>query len=191
MDSVLAYKRDVINNKAINAVIGVGFFIIATALGAYVRIPLPGTPVPITLQTFFVVLSGAVLGKKLGVLSQAGYLFLGAAGIPIFQGYAFGTAHIFGPTGGYLIGFLLASFLTGKILEKENANIFKIIAAFVMGNIALYSLGVIWLMFIYRISLINAITIGVLPFFAVEFIKVVTAAFIYRKISDRSKSIFS
>ncbi len=191
MDGVLAYRKEIVENRIVNAVIGVVFFIMATALGAYVRIPLPGTPVPITLQTFFVILAGAVLGKKLGMLSQASYLFLGAIGMPIFQGYAFGVAHILGPTGGYLAGFLLASFLTGKILEKEENSFLKIIAAFAIGNIALYSLGVIWLMLLYRISLVNAVAMGVLPFVAVELIKVVAAAFIYRKISYRSKSIFS
>lgn len=191
MDSILVYKRELIDNKLLNAIVGVGFFIIATALGAYIRIPVPGTPVPITLQTFFVVLSGAVLGKKLGLLSQAGYLFLGAAGLPVFQGYAFGAVHMFGPTGGYLAGFLLASFLTGKLLEKEEPGFLRIIAAFAIGNIALYTLGVFWLMFLYKISLFNAVAIGVLPFFAVELIKVTAAAFIYCGISHRTKSIFS
>ena len=97
MNSVMALRTNVISNKAINAVIGVAFFIIATTLGAYIRIPVPGTPIPITLQTFFVVLSGAVLGSRLGLFSQAGYIFLGAIGLPVFQGYLLGIRIYWAP----------------------------------------------------------------------------------------------
>jgi biotin transport system substrate-specific component len=191
MNNEMVLKAEAVNNKALDAVIGVTFFIIATTLGAYIRIPVPGTPVPITLQTFFVVLSGAVLGSRLGLFSQIGYILLGAAGLPVFQGYAFGAAHIFGPTGGYLIGFLAASFLAGKILERENNSLLKILSAFTAGNIALYALGILWLMLIYRISFINAVIIGVLPFFTIELAKIFLAAAVYGKISHRSKKIFS
>ena len=152
---------------------------------------MPGTPVPITLQTFFVVLSGAVLGSRLGLFSQAGYILLGAMGLPVFQGYASGVTHIFGATGGYLIGFMAASFLTGKILEKESQSLFKITASFAIGNTVIYTLGVLWLMLIYRISFINAILIGVLPFFTVELAKIFLAAVVYSKVSHRSKALFS
>lgn len=191
MDNTAAFKTGIIENKAVDAAIGVIFFIIATTLGAYIRIPVPGTPVPITLQTFFVVLSGAVLGSRLGLFSQAGYIFLGAIGLPVFQGYNFGMSHILGPTGGYLIGFMAASFLIGKILEKESRNLFRIAASFAIGNAVLYASGVLWLMLIYRISLVNAILIGVLPFLAVELAKISLAAVVYSKVSHRSREIFS
>jgi len=190
MDSIIALRANTASNKTIDAIIGVTCVIIATTLGAYIRIPVPGTPVPITLQTFFVVLSGAVLGSRLGLFSQAGYIFLGAMGLPVFQGYAFGYSHILGPTGGYLIGFMAASFITGKILEKESRNLFKITASFAIGNVILYTMGILWLMLIYRISFINAILIGVLPFFTVELAKIFLAAVLYSKISHRSKTIF-
>lgn len=191
MNSAMALKANTIGNKTVDAVVGVTFFIIATTLGAYIRIPVPGTPVPITLQTFFVVMSGAVLGGRLGLFSQAGYIFLGAIGLPIFQGYTFGMAHILGPTGGYLIGFMAASFLIGKILEKESQNLLKIIASFAMGNIVLYTLGTLWLMLIYKINFVNAILIGVLPFLTIELAKISLAAVIYSKVSHRSREIFS
>ena len=191
MSTAIALKANVTTSKALDAIIGVTFFIMATALGAYIRIPVPGTPVPITLQTFFVVLSGAVLGSRLGLFSQAGYIILGALGMPIFQGYTFGMAHILGPTGGYLIGFMAASFLTGKMLEGESRDLFKITASFLTGNVIIYTLGILWLMLIYRISLLNAVMIGVLPFFTVELAKIFLAAVLYRKISHRSKGIFS
>lgn len=191
MNNVLTLNREIISNRTLSAIIGIMFFILATAFGAYVRIPVPGTPVPITLQTFFVALSGALLGKRLGLLSQASYVFLGAIGLPIFQGYGFGPAHVFGPTGGYLMGFMVASYLIGKMLEKETSNPLKIVISFIAGNAVLYSLGIIWLMLLYKISLFNAVTIGLIPFLALEAVKISAAALIYRAIAKRSKSIFS
>ena len=91
--------REVISGRTASAVLGVLFFILATALGAYVKIPVPGSPVPITLQTFFVILSAAVLGHKLGAFSQFGYVMLGAAGFPLFQGNYYSPAYLLGPTG--------------------------------------------------------------------------------------------
>ena len=191
MNNTVALRTNTISNKTVDAVIGVTFFILATTLGAYIRIPVPGTPVPITLQTFFVVLSGAVLGARLGLFSQLGYVFLGLIGLPVFQGHSFGIMHIFGATGGYMMGFMAASFLIGKMLEKESRNLFKILASFAIGSVVLYTLGTLWLMLIYRISFINAIAIGVLPFLTIELAKIFLAAVVYSKISHRSKAIFS
>lgn len=191
MSTAITLNREIINSKSINAVLGVAFFAVATALGAYIRIPIPGTPVPITLQTFFVVLSGAVLGRRLGILSQASYLALGVIGLPVFQGCGFGMAHIFGPTGGYLAGFIAASFLVGKMLENETSNTYRIILSFAAGNAILYGFGIAWLMAIYRMSLLHAITIGLIPFLTAEAVKISAAAFVYRAIAKRSKSIFS
>jgi biotin transport system substrate-specific component len=191
MNNAMALRANIISNKTIDAVIGVTFFIIATTLGAYIRIPVPGTPVPITLQTFFVVLSGAVLGSRLGLFSQAGYILLGVIGLPVFQGYASGMAHVFGSTGGYLIGFMAASFLTGKMLEKDGRNLLSVTASLAIGSVIIYTPGILWLMLLYRISFVNAIMIGVLPFFTIELVKVFLAAVVYSKISHRSKAIFS
>ena len=91
------------------AAAGVIGFALLTALGAAVRIPLPFTPVPITLQTLFVLLAGVTLGPRLGAASMAFYLLLGTAGYHVFAGSErCGLQTIFGPTGGYLLGFLLA-----------------------------------------------------------------------------------
>ena len=79
-------KREVILNKTLCRVMGVLTFVILTSLGAFVRIPLPFTPVPLTLQTFFILLCGAFLGSKLGVTAQLSYMFLGVLGLPIFTG---------------------------------------------------------------------------------------------------------
>lgn len=191
MSNSIALNREIINSRGLTAAIGVIFFVLATTFGAYIRIPIPGTPVPITLQTFFVALSGAVLGKRLGLISQTAYVMLGALGLPIFQGYGFGLMHALGSTGGYLMGFMAASFIVGRMLEKETTNLYKIVASFVTGNIVLYSLGVTWLMVIYRISFAGAVTIGLLPFLAAEAVKISAAVFVYNFIAGRSRKIFS
>jgi len=191
MNNTIALNRDIITSKSLNAVIGVAFFALATAFGAYIRIPVPGTPIHMTLQTFFVALSGAVLGRKLGALSQASYIFLGLIGLPVFQGYGSGPAYVFGPTGGYLAGFMAASFVIGRMLQKNALSAHKIAVSFITGNAILYSFGVAWLMIIYRVSFINAVNMGLIPFLAAEAVKVFAAAFIYHAIASRSKSIFS
>ena len=183
---------EIVKSKKANAVIGVMFFILATALGAYVRIPIPGSPVPITLQTFFVLLSGAVLGKRLGLCSQLGYIFLGAAGLPLFSAASLGLPYLSGPTGGYLIGFVATSYFVGCMTELKNYNIARIIPIFAFGNLVIiYAFGISWLICLYKISALQAISIGALPFIPGDIVKIFAAAFIYKSISNRTKGIFT
>ncbi|MFA5146775.1 MAG: biotin transporter BioY [Candidatus Omnitrophota bacterium] len=188
----LALGREVIYSRPASAALGVAFFILAMVLGAYVRIPLPGTPVPITLQTFFVVLSGAVLGKRLGLYSQAGYLLLGVVGLPVFQGYSSGISHFMGSTGGYLIGFVFASYIAGRLTETAGRPaIWRIILGFILGNAVIYTCGIAWLIYLYRIPLESAFLIGLLPFIPGEALKILCAASVFSGISSRTSRIFS
>ena len=91
-------------------------FTLLTAIGA--QISIPAIPVPFTLQTFFVLLSGAVLGARRGAASQLLYLAAGAAGAPVFAGFKASFLHLVGPTGGYLLAFPVAAFLTGYVLHN-------------------------------------------------------------------------
>jgi len=186
----LVYDRDISGNKSVSALIGVIFFVIATTLGAYVRIPVEGSPVPITMQTFFVMLAGAVLGCRLGSFSQFAYLAIGAAGLPIFQGYSFGTAYLLGPTGGYLAGFVFAAYFTGKTLGSPGQGLKKIIAYFVIGDLIIHTCGTAWLIYLYKMDIVKAVSAGILPFIPGETAKILFASVIYSKISGRSKVIF-
>lgn len=98
--------------RAVLLVVG---FALLTALGAQVRIPIQ--PVPITLQTFFVLLGGLMLGPNLGALAQVLYVSLGAAGAPVFAGEGVGRAYLLGPTGGYLLGFAASAWLVGQLIR--------------------------------------------------------------------------
>ncbi len=187
----LDYNEDIIGNKTVVAAIGIAFFVLATALGAYVRIPVHGSPVPITLQTFFVLLSGAVLGKRLGSFSQAAYFILGISGLPIFQGAGFGAAYLAGPTTGYLIGFIAASYSIGRIIDIRPFDAKWVAASFAIGSLIIYAFGAAWLVYLYKISFSKAISIGILPFIPGDIIKILLATVIYSRISQRSKNIFS
>ena len=172
--TVLNNKRglldtELISNKAVCAVLGVALFVIATMLGAFVRIPLPFTPVPLTFQTFFVLLSGAMLGKKYGALSQAAYMGLGMAGIGVFTGGA-GLAYLMGPTGGYIIGFIAAAFLTGWMIRlKETAGLAWIFISMLSGAAVILIAGGLWLIQILHINPAKAYFIGIMPFIPVDF----------------------
>ncbi len=173
--------------------IGVGGFVILTSIGAFVKVRLPFTPVPITLQVFFVLLSGAVLGPRNGMLSQTLYLSLGAVGLPVFAGASGGVDHLLGLTGGYIAGFPLASWVVGKLLRlfREKPNLFICIATMGLGAAIIHILGVGWLCLITRSNLSNAARFGSYPFILVDLAKVIAASCLYILISQRVQRIFS
>lgn len=188
---VKVLNREVTVNRTTAGVVGVVSFIALTVAGAYIRIPLPFTPVPITLQTFFVLLAGAFLGKKLGTLSQAGYLLVGIFGVPVFTGGLYGFARLFGPTGGYLLGFAAASFIIGYLLGKDiEAPFVKIAGAMLVGLAVLFTLGTIQLAVIMHISLAKAAALGVLPFIPGDIIKLLAAATIYQQVQKQARRLY-
>src|SRR3989344_7330870 len=106
-------------------------FAALTAAVAWFKIPLPFTPVPITLQTLMVLLSGAMLGSYYGALAMIIYLIVGAIGLPVFAGGSSGIGVLLGPTGGYLFSYPIAAFITGKMLEKKKLSRFLKYASFI------------------------------------------------------------
>src|SRR5512133_2023281 len=115
-------------------------FALLTAMGAAIQIPIG--PVPITLQVLFVLLSGLVLGSRMGALSQMEYLAIGFAGAPVFAGGKAGIVALLGPTGGYLVGFVVAAYLAGLIAERAGrASRVRFVAAGLIGTAAIYSAG--------------------------------------------------
>lgn len=135
-----------------------------TAGCAQVSIPLPFTPVPITGQTFAVLLTGAMLGTRRGALSMLLYIAWGAIGLPVFAGGAAGFLRIIGPTGGYLLSYPLAAALVGALAERGWDRKQPLVPlALLLGNLVIYLAGVLWLaVFVGGIG--SAITKGFLPF---------------------------
>lgn len=110
------------------------------AVGAFIKIPL--SPIPVTMQMFFVILSGLVCGSKYGAMSAVVYMMMGLCGVPVFTEGG-GIAYIFKPTFGYILGFILGAFITGKIAEKSvKPSVMRFISASVSGVIAVYAIGI-------------------------------------------------
>lgn len=150
-------------------------FSLITALAAQVAIPLPFTPVPITGQTFAVLLGGALLGAKRGALSMLLYLSEGAIGLPVFAGGSSGFAKLAGPTGGYLIGFVVAAFLVGALAERGwDRRFWSAVAAMLIGEGAIYLFGLSWLARFVPSG--KVFTLGMLPFLPGDLIKILLAA---------------
>ncbi len=144
------------------------------ALAAQVRIVLPFTPVPFTGQVLVVLLGALVLGRY-GALGQGMYLVMGGA-LGWFSGMA-GFAALLGPTGGYLLGFVLASIILGEMVERRNEwSMGRVLAAMSLGVLVIYSLGALQLALLMGLDLTEAIILGVLPFIIVDALKVLMAA---------------
>jgi biotin transport system substrate-specific component len=140
-----------------------------TAVGAYIYVPIG--PVPIILSTLFVIFSGLILGSRWGLTSMALYLLVGAIGLPVFAGGKGGFAHFLGPTGGYLFGYLVASWIAGFISERSQGRMILDIFAVIIGSLALYAFGVPWLKMVTQMSWTKALMVGVLPFLIGDAIK--------------------
>jgi biotin transport system substrate-specific component len=144
---------------------------------AQIRIPLPFTPVPITGQTFGVLLVGAALGSKRGAATLALYLIEGSIGLPFFAGGAHGIDIVIGATGGFLFGFIAAAFVIGLLAERGlERRISTSILPFLIGTGIIYLCGAVWMAF--SLGLEKAILLGVLPFLIGDAIKIALAAVI-------------
>ena len=151
-----------------------------TAVGAYIYVPIG--PVPIILSTLFVILSGLLLGSRWGLTSMALYLLVGAIGLPVFSGGKGGFAHFMGPTGGYLFGYLFASWITGFISERSRGRMIVDIFAVIIGSLVLYAVGVPWLKMITQMSWTKALMVGVLPFLIGDAIKAFAVVILARSV---------
>ncbi|MEJ2088672.1 MAG: biotin transporter BioY [Gammaproteobacteria bacterium] len=180
---------EVVPNRNARRVIAVAAFAIATALGAQVFVPLPFTPVPLTLQTLFVVLAGALLGPGLGAASQLTYLAMGVAGLPVFYGGQLGLAHLFGPTGGYLLAFPLTAFVAGLVARpsgrKDLVELGRLAAGLFLASLVVLVGGTAWLAAMTG-DLTGAVALGLAPFLVGDLVKVGLAALIAWRGRDRT-----
>ena len=153
-----------------------------TAICAQLSFYLPGNPIPVTLQVFAVICCGVILGSKLGAIAQLQYLAAGLMGAPVFAGFKSGPAWIAGPTGGYLVGFVLAAYVAGKTVELLKRNDKSaIMMSGLFGVFVVYITGAAWLSVWMRIagsSLPNWQNwlMGISPFICIDFMKVAAAA---------------
>jgi biotin transport system substrate-specific component len=151
---------------------GTGF----VALAAQVSFDIPGTPVPITGQTFAVVLVGASLGALLGLASLGLYLFVGALGAPIYADGGHGWDVLTGPTGGYIVGFVLAAVLTGGLAQRRwDRRFASAVAAMLTGNVLIYAIGLPWLAADQGLGFEDTLEAGLYPFVVGDLLKLYLA----------------
>ncbi len=154
---------------------------------------LPFSPVPISLGTLAAYFVVVVAGCKLGTLSVFLYLLLGLAGLPVFAGFAAGPGVLFGPTGGYLIGYLLLALISGFFVDHWNDRLLPSIAGILLGTAALYLLGTFWLAHQASYTLPQAFFAAVVPFLPGDAVKMAVALTVGRQVRRRLQriSVFS
>ena len=168
-------NRDYSNNKLKS-------MILSSLMCALICIISPWTvpigPVPISLSSFIIMLAAYILGFKGAVMATFLYLLIGLTGIPVFSGMRGGLAVITGPTGGYLVGYLLLAYISGLFSEKFKRKKIYVFFGFLLGNICLYVLGTIYLSFVMNITFVKGLIIGVVPFIIPDMIKCFLAVLI-------------
>ncbi|HNQ50472.1 MAG TPA: biotin transporter BioY [Candidatus Omnitrophota bacterium] len=180
MQAVL--KRGISADAAAVRFAGAAVFLALTVLSGFIRFPVPMSPVPVTLQTFFVLLSGACLGGVTGGASQIGYLALGVLGVPVFSSMGSGFLYLAGPTGGYMAGFVFAAFLTGHARRHAVSSGIALLALFLAADAVILFSGALWLKILTGCSIGRSIQIGVMPFIPGDLLKAAGAAAAYRVI---------
>lgn len=150
-------------------------FSLLTALAAQIVIPIG--PVPITGQTFAVLLTGALLGSRLGAMAMIVYLIEGASGLPFFYGGSSGIAHLLGPTGGYLVAFPAGAFITGAFAENGwDKHYFTAVVAMAVGSIVILLAGWAWFSVLTHTAPLAAFKVSVAPHIVGDIIKILLAA---------------
>jgi len=164
------------NSNQLKMTVYTSLFVAFIAIGAFIVIPIG--PVPIVLQNMFVLLAGIILGPVWGLTCVAIYLLIGFAGLPVFAGGTSGIGKLFGPTGGYLLGYLPAVFVTASISKGLGKKMSSDIIAMLIGSLIIYAAGVPWLKIVTSMTYEKALVVGMYPFLIGDALKIIAAAFI-------------
>lgn len=151
-------------------------FVCFTAIAAQLAVPLPFTPIPVTMQTLFVVLAGLTLGARDGFYALLAYCALGLVGVPVFAGFSFGPAALLGPTGGYLVSFPAAALVSGYLFGRLGGGRVAAFFASLCGMALILASGTLHLGILAGLSFTRAASLGMAPFAAGELMKAVAAS---------------
>ena len=177
----MVYKGDFTMRLKTKDLTLIALFVAITIILSQIVIPL--TPVPLSLSMIAVYLSGALLGWKRGGITLIIYLLIGALGLPVFASAKGGIPVLFGPTGGYIFGYVFASVITGYFIERTNRlKIYIIFGAMTAGLISCYFLGTLWLGIITEIGFSKALYLGVIPFIPGDLLKILLSALLVKKL---------
>ncbi len=156
--------------------VGVVAFAVAAAFAAQVAVPLPFTPVPVTMQPLIVVLAGVILGARAGAISMAAYVTVGALGAPVFSNGGTGLVWLLGPTGGYLLAAPAAAFVAGSLAGKTDVA-WRLFLGLLVGTAVMHAGGVAQLAALNGEGLVAALALGTLPFLVGDAVKIAFAFF--------------
>lgn len=163
----------------------VGLMTAVTCILAPISIPLPFTLVPISLTNFVIYFSVGLLGWKLATISYFVYLLIGFCGLPVFSSFTGGASKLFGPTGGYLIGFIFLAIVAGIFMEKGKLKLIPSLLGMLMGTAIVYAFGTVWLGFQTGMNFYESLWAGVIPFIPGDLVKMVIAAILLPNIGKR------
>ena len=152
-------------------------------------IPLPFSPVPISLTNFAIFLAIFVLGMKSGTISLILYLLLGAIGVPVFSSFRGGLQVLAGPTGGYLIGFIFLALIMGFALDHFDRKLVPTIIGMIIGMAVCYAFGTVWLAKLLSLSFKEGLMMGVIPYLAGDAAKIIIAAIVGPKLYGATQKI--
>lgn len=154
-----------------------GMFAAITAVMAQISVPIPFSPVPITMTVFAVCLTAGILGSRLGSISMGVYILLGSVGVPVFAQMKAGLPVLLGPTGGYIWGFVIAAFVMGRIVEQLSQPGYKtMLAAMFVGLMIIYFTGTVQLAYVVNLTAGQALAAGVGWFLPLDTLKIFLAA---------------
>lgn len=160
-------------------------FAAVIAILAQITIPIPFTVVPITMQVFAIILTGIILGARLGSFTVLIYILLGAVGAPVFVQFKGGFQTLIGPTGGYLIAYPITAAIIGYFSYKYKKNYLMIFLGGVLGLAVCYSIGTTQLMFVANLTPRAALMAGVIPFVPLDILKLILAIIVGTKIQSK------
>ena len=150
--------------------------LMAAVTGVLAQLIIPIGPVPINMATLAVLIAGGLLGAKYGAVSLTVYLLLGAVGVPVFAGMGAGFGILTGPTGGYIVGYIVMAWITGFSAERWGRRGLPLAAGMAAGTLALYTLGTAWFMFSRGMGLFASLMSCVFPFLPMDAVKIAAAA---------------
>lgn len=176
-------------NPAIITITSVGICAALMTICSWLSIPAIGPFVPFTLQTFAVFLIGGLFSLKVSVLSVVVYIFLGMVGVPVFSGFKSGIAAVTGPTGGYIVGFLLAVIIISLIKNIKQSSVMFLVLGMFIGLAVCYAFGTVWFYFVYSRSndpmgIIKILSLCVFPFIIPDVLKMTLAALLVKRLAD-------
>lgn len=184
-----AAALEVVPNRNARRVFAVAVFVTLMSLGAYTAVPMPGSAVPVTLQTLFVSLAGVLLGARLGAVAMTTYVLIGLMGAPVFSLGFGGPGVLLGPTGGYLLAFPLAAAVTGVLAPRAAATsplaTLQLGAAILLGTFVVFAGGFAQLSLLLGDPL-RAFAIGVAPFLIGDVVKTALALLIAQRLRNRT-----